>query len=669
MKTIPACRRCRQRKSRCDTLLPSCAPCRNAGIDCVYIDPRTKEHFSRQHICDLESELRGLESLAFERGILNNTPLSQNNSASPNQITHDLSSLSGSNEAYNHETRGAQSPDSHFLGLSSGVHLARSVLEAVRLDGSVDPSAPYLQSQQPVNASTVRLGQSVPTPAIRPSKETAYGLIETYFSNCQVQYPILSQTNFQQDVLKLYELPNELSMDSEIKIRFCLYLVLAIALLFLSRDNSEALGLAENYYETAMQDLMAVMKQKDLATIQCLLLIFLYSFFNSTRAPMWYLAGLSMRLCVALGLHSEDTIHAPVDETTSIAESDEKRRIFWATYTLDRTLSIILGRPLSMRDSSISVNYPSGEERDLQYSQMIHLMRLQRLQSEIVSHLSIPRNSQSNIDNITVSLTWQETMQTALGTWRDEALHLIDSDLHTSDWWTYTYYTSILLLLRPALRIPQAQSPSLLPFYSSSIAIIQLSFIQQSTNTLSLAWTTVHHQFTAGITLLFVIWHSAEVRAQAIRDWTTVKSCVIQCGLVLEGLIGRWQSAVGAGEVLKRLAAITIEVLEREIRGGHSVGTQTRQAVLSSLVVDNMANGGVISGVFNIADNTVAGTQSEDTTMFPPMFGEDLTRSLYADPAEFYGFDYLNSGFLDEIDWSQTESPLNFHGGQINLAL
>lgn len=102
--TIPACIRCRGRKTRCDTGRPFCTPCGKAGTSCQYVDPRTREVLPRDHVARLESRLQELElQIAEKRGSDAISPGSISTRANADLIT--LGDVEG---------------DAHFLGVSSG---------------------------------------------------------------------------------------------------------------------------------------------------------------------------------------------------------------------------------------------------------------------------------------------------------------------------------------------------------------------------------------------------------------------------------------------------------------------------------------------------------------------------------------------------------------------
>lgn len=47
LSSLPACRRCRLNKRRCDIALPSCHNCSKAGAECVFFDHALQEDIPR----------------------------------------------------------------------------------------------------------------------------------------------------------------------------------------------------------------------------------------------------------------------------------------------------------------------------------------------------------------------------------------------------------------------------------------------------------------------------------------------------------------------------------------------------------------------------------------------------------------------------------------------
>jgi len=138
-------------------------------------------------------------------------------------------------------------------------------------------------------------------------------------------------------------------------------------------------------------------------------------------------------------MHSERTIRLSRTGLASEDEIETKRRLFWVTYTFDRTLSVILGRPFTLEDRNIDVEYPNNMSLpETKRAQIIHWIKLQRLQSSAVSHLYTVRVSgtttgKSSPDQASV-LEWVKDMSQRLALWNEEAASLADVNGQTVDW-------------------------------------------------------------------------------------------------------------------------------------------------------------------------------------------------------------------------------------------
>lgn len=79
----------------------------------------------------------------------------------------------------------------------------------------------------------------------------------------------------------------------------------------------------------------------------------MHEFHCDNEARSWRLIGLTVRLCIELGLHRKETYDAlPEDERASAV------LLFWAIYCLDRRWSFGTGMPFALQDSDIDANLP-----------------------------------------------------------------------------------------------------------------------------------------------------------------------------------------------------------------------------------------------------------------------------------------------------------------------
>lgn len=70
LEALPACKRCRKNRRRCDTKLPSCANCSKAGVECIFYDHALQEELPRSYIASLVDHLEQTEDDILREGTL-----------------------------------------------------------------------------------------------------------------------------------------------------------------------------------------------------------------------------------------------------------------------------------------------------------------------------------------------------------------------------------------------------------------------------------------------------------------------------------------------------------------------------------------------------------------------------------------------------------------------
>lgn len=467
--TLPACNRCRKRKSRCDIGRPLCGPCKAAGTHCEFIHASTGQIISRSYIYQLETELARLEAKSDAGNEIIDQQISATDNEQPRQHSERGANSDGREASKAHADLimlGEVDGDAHFLGLSSGIHLARAVLEsaAAQEKGSTrnDIDAGLFAEEDNRDNSQQRqsLGQARPVSPIfddlqqrqLPSREGVESLIEIFFSRCQFPYAILEKDELVRELTELYEDSSNPSLEDstlaldQIKTKFMLYMVLAIALLS-GVDGKEpeeiVVARAKSYYMSAMVKLTDIIQSKDERSLQCLLLFLFYSLQRSTSAPIWYISGLSVRMCIDLGLHTERSILLTRESGSQEGNEraiDRKRRLFWTTYSLDQTFSLILGRPFAFKHGSTDVKYPSMTLHESQRKQFIHWLRLQEIQNEIISQLYLSKGDRdgqqadATMNNKDTQNEFLESIERKLNHWKGCGLEISRLEKFSHDW-------------------------------------------------------------------------------------------------------------------------------------------------------------------------------------------------------------------------------------------
>lgn len=122
-------------------------------------------------------------------------------------------------------------------------------------------------------------------------------------------------------------------------------------------------SLHENLYQHARKGLESLESDGSitgLEVVQAWVLIAVYEFKQRLLARAWMSSGKASRLTQMLGLHQLDMPKYALIPTTdemppiSWAEMEEKRRIFWCVFVIDRYAALGSGLPISILESDVS---------------------------------------------------------------------------------------------------------------------------------------------------------------------------------------------------------------------------------------------------------------------------------------------------------------------------
>ncbi|RBR24889.1 uncharacterized protein FIESC28_02307 [Fusarium coffeatum] len=482
------------------------------------------------------------------------------------------SNLTSSEESTQTFTTGSGEGQSSFIGSSSGIHLVRSALECAQQD--------YSNLETPSESAEARPNPPQPQKynerTALPPRELANNLKDTFFSCYQIQYPILNQEQFEKTMSQFYddhEGRNDTSDLSavDVRVRFMINMVLAIPLMSMAGDHDESHTLSKSLTANAMVDAGHIMQAKNVQSLQCLLLLLLLSIVDSSSAPVWYISGLCMRMCIDLGYHSERTIDmssfSGATDTRKEEEADIKRRLFWIARSFDRTFAVLLGRPFTFDNLPVDVDLPGCSLTSTNRQQTLHWLELQRLQSVIVHRLHGTRDAidRHHTEDSELEISqWMINMAESLRDWNNIAQTLADPCGCDVNWWSYWHRTALLILYRPSSLRPSLSPSETLSCYMAAKELIQLSFLRISEGLADFTWIDLHFQFMSGITMILIIWKNVEARNKAQEDWVSLKSTLFQWKLILERLGARWERIGRAREVLSRLADATVDLVEKD---------------------------------------------------------------------------------------------------------
>jgi hypothetical protein len=240
---------------------------------------------------------------------------------------------------------------------------------------------------------------------------------------------------------------------------------------------------------------------------------------------IWYVVGLAMRTCIDLSLHRR------LHETGQSYESiQQRRRLFWTVYSLERAISIAMGRPSSISDAHIDVPFPNEVDRSVSslisvetptqgsltgqnladISQAVCLFRLRYVESRI--HHSIYRPSRS-LQSLLPKMQKLYSELEVLHSQIELKLSLTTLD---HDYIMLHYNRALRLLLQPFLSLFTPVDPFYVRCLHAAGEICQIHKRLNSQGSYGHSFVALQTVFVAGITILYCLWTRG-------RDLWTVK--------------------------------------------------------------------------------------------------------------------------------------------------
>ena len=101
-------------------------------------------------------------------------------------------------------------------------------------------------------------------------------------------------------------------------------------------------------------------QKRDLESIQVLILLALVEIGGGDTSDAYTLSSMACVLAIHLGLHHQQSN----PQALRCYRLEERQRVLWGCYVLDKTLAAALERPMMLRSDDLDVDLPSTEERD-----------------------------------------------------------------------------------------------------------------------------------------------------------------------------------------------------------------------------------------------------------------------------------------------------------------
>lgn len=454
-----------------------------------------------------------------------------------------------------------------FLGQSSGITLARLVMEAIRIDAVPSLLLPGPQAYGPSSQSMLAAAEST-----LPPRQITCRLIDVYFQYRTPHLPIIGRLQVEEAAEATYSSLTGGGQGSELdKDIFTTYMIIAIALCDSVSPSNDRLRQSEGCFRSAIALAGQVIEcsRSDVESLRAVLLLAQYVSLSPSSGSLWHLTGIALRLCIDIGLHWETEAQI---KATDPDVTQDRRRLWWSTYQLDRLLCLTLGRPVGIIDESTRVELPDptiipGQDKsDADVHNLRahnHLFRLAKLESEIkhVQHsrswtpsLAYPRPEYS---------VWFRDIQPRLKSWYKAIPPPADADSHSifasQAYWDTAYYNALVLLHRPTSATAHPSAADLQLSFNASCSLVASIKTLQREGKIVVLWKAVHNIFIAGLGVIYGLWQSEEIRrgSPMHRNISTLQSCASTLSAMSETFTG----AAGCRDIFEALSTATVDWL------------------------------------------------------------------------------------------------------------
>ncbi|KAI1456957.1 hypothetical protein F4805DRAFT_430702 [Annulohypoxylon moriforme] len=652
-----SCARCRRQKIRCDDHLPSCGNCARTGHVCIRTHLSNNPDVV-SHINQVEARLRLLEDtlrrvapeelakistisklgldmtgsyagLAPTVGQLKSPeefgtnldspgigPVTCNLYDTPPQAPSSNSAINSSSsaqiepsDALAHEVgllSLANSRESKYLGPSSGVPFARMIFSTIPQTQGLATSwvtSGALKSQH--------VPQAQPFPQGWTSEVDLQHFVDAYFETHHPLHPFIDEDAILDRLEILYtkrscalnpqQMPQLSDIESAMSPIYAVQIFLIIALgartleAQLSTDFS-----SDRYLATAQSRIgsLGLSLYDSVEGLQAMLLLILSSFHFENGPNAWFLNSNIIASCLDLGFQRRwvETVPgmSPDEYRHIIHRKNIRGAIFWSAYSIDRNLAVVLGRPLTLRDEAIDVEFPgegsisyqssTGLNEDMvvtstddgtpsdnqakrpridgsQYAAAHYSFRLDRIVAEIKLMLHRVVNIPERFPWPTDLAEWQKRAHANCDTIIDEAFgHLkwksrrSSTDIVTRSL-ELKYHHNLMLLHRPSPAIPQPTFDSWKTCYNSAVKTVMIYADLHRFSKLTNSWLTAHTVFVSGITFVYCLWVQPQIKNETSLE--TFSRNAAACKTILTFLGGTWSVAGDAVEKFDRLVQMT----------------------------------------------------------------------------------------------------------------
>ena len=192
-----------------------------------------------------------------------------------------------------------------------------------------------------------------------PGRQECFALLKDYFEHFNQMLPLFHEPTFMHLVDRHYSLePYEGSgWWASLNVALAIAHRLRVMSNIVSPEEDEQ---AWGYLKNAMAVMTELtMRNTDLLSVQALLGMALFLQGTPNPQPSFFLVAAAIRLAHSIGLHKRGS-----GFNLNQVEDEQRKRVFWIAYLLDKDICLRSGRPPAQDDDDMNVELPSEDPPD-----------------------------------------------------------------------------------------------------------------------------------------------------------------------------------------------------------------------------------------------------------------------------------------------------------------
>ncbi|KAJ0416895.1 fungal-specific transcription factor domain-containing protein [Aspergillus carlsbadensis] len=358
---IPACQSCRRKKARCSREQP-CSQCVRFDVACIYDDRRLKPGLRAGVVDSLSRRIETLENMFLGQEILWKQMWE---TLHPGARFPGVGMGKGEGEGDADESARDEIRERQEELKRSLLHVAAARKDTSGGDGDEEAARPVKRQRVDISvASSPEQGPNGMSAAEIIDSDLLTQLVEFYFQNIHHWIPILHVRRFR------HQIQSREGRDSAI---YILYALIAVCIRFVNDpripDEDRKARVAESCRQKVV---LCSMESFSVENLQALVIIAFDTIARGRGPSSWSVVGSMARTVEQLQLSvEEDDLYgrnqtgetlirrmAFLKPSTCWREAEERRRVFWTVFLMDRFCSVSTGWNVSLTSADVKRRLP-----------------------------------------------------------------------------------------------------------------------------------------------------------------------------------------------------------------------------------------------------------------------------------------------------------------------